>query len=99
MNTDISHLLALFSSLSSSRGENTWKYKAIHEIAVNLDNLLSFFMSNTCSSEVPKLPKPRIPQAMLTHTKRQRKFELFKPKPSQLEEQPRLGATVQAVIL
>ena len=42
MNTDISHLLALFSSLSSSRGENTWKYMAIHEIAVNLDNLLSF---------------------------------------------------------
>ena len=42
MNTDISHQLALFSSLSSSRGENTWKYKAIHEIAVNLDNLLSF---------------------------------------------------------
>ena len=40
-------------------------------------------------------------QATLTQTKRQRKFELFKPNPSlvqleeQLEEQHRLGAAVQ----
>ena len=45
---------------SSSRGEITWKYKAIHEIAVNLDNLSSFFMSNT-HSRYPSYPSQGYP--------------------------------------
>ena len=40
VDTDISHKFTLFSSLSSSRGENTWKYKAIHE---KLGKLSFFF--------------------------------------------------------
>ena len=66
MNTDTSHLLALFSSLSSSRGENTWKYEAIHEIAVNLDNLSEFFMSNTCS-RYPSYPSQGYPSDANSH--------------------------------
>ena len=54
MNTNISHQF-----FSSSRGG---KYTEIHEIAVNLGQFTEFFMSNTCLSEVPKLPKPRIPK-------------------------------------
>ena len=54
------------------------------------DNLLSF-----SSVILVQGTQAKDTQATLTHTKRQRKFELFNPKPSQLEEQPRLGATVQ----
>ena len=86
-NTDISHKLALFSSLSSSRGENTWKYKAIHEIAVNLDNLSSFswviLVWGTQATQATDT------QATLTHhTKRQRKFELFNPSQASLRSSP-----------
>ena len=44
--------LDLFSSFSSSKGE-------IHELVVNLDNLLSFSWKHLF--KVPKLPKPRYP--------------------------------------
>ena len=89
MNPDISHLLAQFSSLSSSRGENTWKHKAIHEIVVNLDNLSSFFMSNTCFERGTQATQAKDTQATLTHhTKRQRKFELFNPSQASLRSSP-----------
>ena len=48
----ISHPLELFFTFSSTREE-------IHEQAVNLDTLLSFYCGNL--SKVPKLPKPRYP--------------------------------------
>ena len=55
-----------------------------------------FFMSNTCSNEVPKLPKPRIPKRRQLTTQRDKGSlnSSTQAKPSQLE-QPRLGATVQ----
>ena len=45
----VNSLLDLFSSFSSSKGD-------IHEIEVNLDNLLSLFHGNLF-----KVPKPRYP--------------------------------------
>ena len=76
-----------WSNFSSSKGE-------IHELEVNLDNLLSLFHGNTCSRYT--YPSQGT-QAMLTQTKRQRKFELFNPSQleEQLEEQHRQGAGVQ----
>ena len=94
MNTDISHLLALFSSLSSSRGENTWKYKAIHEIAVNLDNLSSFSWVILVRERYPSYPSQGYPSNANSH-KETKEVWTLQPKPSQLEEQHRLGATVQ----
>ena len=94
MNTDISHLLAQFSSLSSSRGENTWKYKAIHEIAVNLDNLLSFSWVILVWARYPSYPSQGYPSDANSH-KETKEVWTLQPKPSQLEEQPKLGATVQ----
>ena len=80
----ISRKLKHFSTFSSSREE-------IHELEVNLDTLLSFYCGNLF-----KVPKPRYPSD--ANSKRQRKFELFKPSLVQLEEQleqHRQGAGVQ----
>ena len=84
----ISQQLDLFSTFSSTRGE-------IHEQAVNLDTLLSFYCGNLF--KVPKLPKPRYPS---NANSRQRDKESLnsstQAKPEeQLEEQPRQGAGVQ----
>ena len=89
MNTDISHLLDLFASLSSSREE-------IHEHKVNLKNSVNwaFFMSNTCS-RYPSYPSQGYPSDANSSHKETKEVWTLQPKPSQLEEQPRLGATVQ----
>ena len=70
----------------------------IHELEVNLDNLLSLFHGNTCS----RYPYPsQGTQVTLTQDKETKKVWTLQPKPSlvqleeQLEEQPRQGAGVQ----
>ena len=58
------------------------KYMAIHEIAANLDNSLSF--SWVILVRGTQATQAKDTQATLTHTKRQRKFELFNPSQASL---------------
>ena len=92
-----SHQLDLFSSFSSTRGEI---HMAIHEIAVNLDNSLSFSWVTLVWARYPSYPS----QGYLSNAnsnKETKEVWTLQPKPSlvqleeQLEEQHRLGATVQ----
>ena len=68
----ISQQLNLFSSFSSSKGE-------IHELEVNLDNLLSLFHGNLF--KVPKLPKLGYPSDANSN-KETKKVWTLQPKPS-----------------
>ena len=58
------------------------KYTAIHEIVANLDNSLSF--SWVILVRGTQATQAKDTQVMLTHTKRQRKFELFNPSQASL---------------
>ena len=73
------------------KGGNTWKYMAIHEIVVNLDNLLSF---SWVILVWVRYPSQGYPSDANSH-KETKEVWTLQPKPSQLEEQCRLGATVQ----
>ena len=70
----------------------------IHELVVNLDNLLSFSWKHLF--KVPKLPKPSYP-SNANSNKETKKASTLQPKPSlvqleeHLEEQHRQGAVVQ----
>ena len=68
MNTDIWEILIISFSFTLFLNYSTFspvfphrggKYMEIHELAVNLDNLLSFSWKHLF--KVPKLPKPRYP--------------------------------------
>ena len=87
MNTSISH------QFFPHQG-GKYEYTAIHEIAVNLGQFIEFFMSNTCS-RYPSYPSQGYPSDANSHKERTKEVWTLQPKPSQLEEQHRLGATVQ----
>ena len=76
------------------------KYTEIHEIAVNLDNSLSFSWVTLVWVRYPSYPSQGYPNDANSH-KETKEVWTLQPKPSlvqleeQLEEQHRLGATVQ----